>query len=372
LLPRHKDRLREYTDCCCRVRVNYQYVVGAGQPTAPTGSISWACRLFLASGRTSDNFISLFSAAIWCIWLPLLIIAIQAALEYFDKTADLHPHPSFAAIFNALQNPSFLETPEITYAIVPIENSSNGTVVSLLDLLADPENKYYNIKVCAEHYLAVHHYLLVPREQKLHEETERSHLLSIKTLYTHPQVWTQCTRYLSTHLAHAERIDTSSTSAAASYLNSPQANGSDAAIGSALAAQTMHVDILAHNIEDDPNNTTRFLVLQNSQTLPASPPILNTSRKQKSLITFTLNHSQPGSLASALQSFKQHNFNLTSIDTRPSRQLAWHYIFCVECETLPDTYAEKNSESLVSLLSTLRQTTERSRYLGTWADALEQ
>jgi prephenate dehydratase len=311
--------------------------------------------------------------------LPLLILPIpQAALEYFPDNADLHPRPSFASMFDALQTPS--SSPHITHAIVPIENSSNGTVVSLLDLLADPENKFPAIKVCAEHYLPVHHCLLAA-------PTTSSSPSSITTLHTHPQVWTQCTRYLSQHLPHTDRIDTSSTSAAAQHLLLPSTPRTTAAIGSALAASTLGLQIVASNIEDDGGNTTRFLVLCNEDqgSVPLHRERKQKERqkekqkpKQKSLLTFTLSHSLPGSLSLILSTFSTYNFNLTSIDTRPSRRVPWHYIFCVECEEVDVGSREveeegKNIEgegNFEKMLQTLKSRTETCRYLGSWEDAL--
>ena len=250
---------------------------------------------------------------------------------------------------------------------MPIENSSNGTVVSLLDLLADAEGSYPDVRVCAEHYLSVQHYLLAAPTPAAEAMTLDERIRGIKTLYTHPQVWTQCTRYLAAHLAACERIDTSSTSAAASHLLSPPSTPTDAAIGSRLAGVTVGLTILASNIEDDAGNTTRFLVLQNSQTSPGIQDTFTERKKCKSLITFTLNHAQPGSLADALQVFKSHGFNLTSIDTRPSRQRPWHYIFCVECEEVDAGVGE-----IKDVTGALARCTERCRYLGTWEDALPQ
>ena len=201
-------------------------------------------------------------------------------------------------------------------------------------------------------------------------------LSSIKTLHTHPQVWTQCTTYLSKHLSHTERIDTSSTSAAAMHLLSSASSPISAAIASALAAKTFGLDMVASNIEDDGGNTTRFLILynDNNNDTPAPPlPTSPTSKikqkpKQKSLLTFTLlSHSSPGSLSTILSLFSTHSFNLTSIDTRPSRRIPWHYIFCVECEEL-----EAGEGRVDRLLEALRGSmeTETVRYLGSWVDAL--
>jgi prephenate dehydratase len=356
---------------------NTKDVLGA-ERIAPASGIPGTYRFILAPGRTLDCFLSssLIHLLLFTSYSPTPATdsTTQAALENFTNTADLHPHPSFASIFAALQNPP-PSGQRMTHAIVPIENSSNGTVVSLLDLLADPENRYPNVKVCAEHYLPVHHCLLAapsasqgqPEPQSA--QTTAHDLSSIKTLHTHPQVWTQCTTYLSKHLSHTERIDTSSTSAAA--MNLLSSSHSTAAIASALAAKTFNLDILAQNIEDDGGNTTRFLVLYNDNNPTSNTPPTSHHKqkpKQKSLLTFTLlTPSRPGSLSTILSLFSTHSFNLTSIDTRPSRRIPWHYIFCVECEEL-DAGRGRVDRLLEALHGSAE--TETVRYLGSWEDAL--
>ncbi|RMD39205.1 hypothetical protein DV735_g5925, partial [Chaetothyriales sp. CBS 134920] len=152
--------------------------------------------------------------------------------------------------------------------LLPIENSTNGSVVQALDLLGKCSSfdggQYPDIQVCEEHYLPVHHYVYT-------NSSTSSDLSNIKILYTHPQVWTQCSKYLAKHFAHAERIDVSST----------------AAICSRLAGEAWKLQCVAEQIEDEPGkNTTRFFVLRNRtsererlplDTLPSRIRILQVS-----------------------------------------------------------------------------------------------
>lgn len=454
----------------------------------------------------------------------------QAALELFPDASretdtnnarvTLDPLPSFSSIFSAIQHSSSTRTtssdapspilhpptqpsPSSTYdyAVIPIENSTNGSVVQVFDLLAqcgldDDDNGnaalYPDLQVCAEYYLPVHHCLFVhPSSQSPHASTTTSspavtvsHTESqspapsgplfppISTLYTHPQVWGQCGRFLSKHFPPGvvERIDLGSTSAAASLVAreggvaapaaaaatertaSSKATSSPtpttiAAISSRLAGEKHKLVCLAENIEDSPGeNTTRFLVLRNrrrrprypehhrtlvSRLLSSSPPQSSTVTeatspdgdsirpdqkeqaqtqarariRHKSLITFTIPHTKPGALADALAVFKTHGFNLTSIDTRPSRRRNWHYVFFVECEeassssstgadatTGPSPVGTANAvgvdagsidgdgdgdddddlgENLRSILDGLAKYTESLRYLGQFVDQLQ-
>src|SRR5665213_2004840 len=132
----------------------------------------------------------------------------QASLGVFppdapDASATLNATPSFAEIFAAVQSSQARPDPSnVTYGVVPVENSSNGSVVQLLDLLADHEGRHADVKVCAEYYLPVHHCLLVFRQSNGINSSPPTpgKFLAISKLYTHPQVWGQCNRFLAAHL----------------------------------------------------------------------------------------------------------------------------------------------------------------------------
>ena len=299
----------------------------------------------------------------------------QAALAVFP-TANLHALPSFGSIFSALQSRS-AETPP-DYAILPIENSTNGSVVQVLDLLASCSKDYPDLEVCAEHYLAVHHFLYThPASPNVSADDEPGHdqtahrLSRVNTLYTHPQVWGQCGQFLSTKLSpHIERLDVSSTSQAARLVaNDP--SSTSAAICSSLAGELNALECLAENIEDEPDkNTTRFFILRN-RSRPVSIPVkADGELNVKSLLLFTIPHTTTGSLSSALRVFAEHSFNLTRIDTRPSRQQPWHYVFFVECEESRQL-GDEHEENLRALVKDLEDVTETVRVLGSWHDMLK-
>ncbi|OCT54640.1 chorismate mutase/prephenate dehydratase [Cladophialophora carrionii] len=379
----------------------------------------------------------------------------QAAIEVFppstDQAVTLHPLPSFSAIFSAIQNlsgpgdgtgsegqsparPRSRREPEDSihydYALVPIENSTNGSVVQVLDLIAqcgpDAPALYPDLEVCAEYYLPVHHCLFVsPRasssaEHALgnttasaatsHDDGNLQLRRAIRTLYTHPQVWGQCARFLAKHFSpkDVERIDVGSTSAAAQLVardaHSATSGGLNAAIASKLAGERHALVCLAENIEDEPGrNTTRFVVVRNRRARQArrsrnidddddttdtdtvnfeTPKLVATEvrqsqkqrpRRYKSLITFTIPHTKPGALADALAVFKNCGFNLTSIDTRPSRKRNWQYVFFVECEDASTPAAGTEGEDKVmEMLDELSKFTESLRYLGRFVDRLPE
>ncbi|KAL4787774.1 Prephenate dehydratase-domain-containing protein [Aspergillus varians] len=299
---------------------------------------------------------------------PTASFSHQAAVETFGHSYELIPCLSFADAIAAVQNGG------ANYAIVPFENSTNGSVVQTLDLLVDRNDIYGDVKVCSEYYLTVHHCLLARKGLVLTGERDYS---SITKLYTHPQAWGQCEKFLAKHFKGVERQDVSSTSKAGeTVLNTT--TEANAAIASGFAGEHYGLDILERNIEDTANNTTRFLVLMNSksshlaQFQPESANAPPSTQKQslavfktkKTLISFMVRQDTLGTLADALLIFKECGMNLTSISTRPSQIQAWKYVFLVESET------DQNKEVVPEIMDSLKKVTENCKHLGTWANQL--
>ncbi|RPB25606.1 PDT-domain-containing protein [Terfezia boudieri ATCC MYA-4762] len=238
----------------------------------------------------------------------------QAALDCFDPEAfEFHPQVTIADIFSAVQ------TRSTTYGVVPFENSTNGSVVFTLDLFCDRDGLFSDVQVVSEAYLDVHHCLLgLPRPAPLSPA-------NVTKIYSHPQAFGQCEKFLTKHLKGVERVDVSSTSKAAEIVKrEPGA----VAIASRIASEVHGLDILAPNIEDSPDNTTRFLVLSTGEAQESNYD--GGERRDKTLIGFTIDHARPGALCDSLRVFKDHGLNLTSIASRPSRVTPWNYIFFVE------------------------------------------
>ena len=148
--------------------------------------------------------------------------------------------------------------------------------------------------------------------------------------------------FLSTHLKGVERHDVSSTSRAAEIV-AADSSGASAALSSGVAAALFGLDVLAENVNDRVGNTTRFLVIKNKNESgrgngDAATPAGNGEGDAdggagvgyKTLITFTVDHANPGALAHCLAAFEKFGLNLTSINTRPSGVRNWHYVFFVE------------------------------------------
>lgn len=261
-------------------------------------------------------------------------------VQQFGESPDLSiiPQPSIGSCFDVLNAGS------VDFAVVPFENSTNGQVVFTYDLLRDwfiGENEKLkpHFEIVGEQFVAIHHYLLSNAPDKS----------SIKVIYSHPQVWGQVTRVLKDY-AKCTRMDVSSTAEAARMV-CEDATNTTACISSKMSAQLRNLPVIQAEVEDIPDNTTRFLVL-GSKAPPndQAPTVVQESSRRVLSITsvmFTLNNDDPGALMSALDSFKQHNINLTSIASRPSGKSKWLYAFFVEAEGSFKTATMKSAIDLL-------------------------
>ncbi|KAI0382961.1 PDT-domain-containing protein [Hypomontagnella monticulosa] len=271
--------------------------------------------------------------------------------------------------------------------VVPFENSSNGAVVFTLDQFADRAGEFPDLSVCAEIYLDVHHCLVgvsAPGQGQADGEPSLQH---IQRIYSHPQAFGQCVRFLGSRLRGIETIDVSSTSRAAE-LAKADSTGTSAAVSSAVAADLLKLDVLARNIEDREDNTTRFFVLRRGgdTATPISEledVLADQQSKQpgagtqateggaaddvyartKSLVSFTVPHRSPGALADVLESFRRARLNLTSISSRPSLAAPFRYVFFVEFEG----HRERDPEGRVrAALEGAAAAAQSCRWLGSW------
>jgi prephenate dehydratase len=262
----------------------------------------------------------------------------------------LTPRRTIEDVFEAVQSGS------VDRGVIPLENSSNGPVLATLDLFADRGSLNPNVYISGEGYLKVDHCLLgypptinqsspptTPSEAGTERSFESLPLHSfdhIKHVYSHPQALGQCEQFLSKYLPHAVRHEVSSTAAAA-HIAAQDPLRASACIGSAVIAKEtqLSLSILSEKIQDVPDNSTRFVVLKRFAPQwhyePAWTEELlhhESNEKRKMLVSFSVQHSRPGTLADALVIFKRYDLNLTSISARPSREHAWHYRHFAEFE----------------------------------------
>ncbi|KAI5953474.1 PHA2 [Candida jiufengensis] len=228
----------------------------------------------------------------------------QAVLQQFGSKIEISPQQSIGECFNCINSK------KVDYAVVPFENSTNGQVVFTYDLLRDWFlNQKCDFKVVGEQFVSIHHNLL-----------GNGPIEEIKTIYSHPQVWTQVTKFLKS-VPNVTKIDVCSTSKAAELVS--LADSSSAAISSIMSSQLYNLPIIQQNIEDNENNTTRFLILGYEIPEPQNTQKITS-------IMLTLPHDDPGALCDVLVKFKENQINLTSINSRPSNLKQWQYVFFVE------------------------------------------
>lgn len=254
---------------------------------------------------------------------PLFTYSHAAAKQYqdtLDISTTLRPTKSIEECFQ------LLDSGEVKLAVVPFENSTNGSVVWTLDFLRQrllSDDYFYS--ATAE--------LLVPVSHCFFSNTANK--TDITKIYSHPQVWGQCVDFLKQY-PNVERIDVASTAKAAELAaNEPNAG----AISSEMAGAAAGIKLVEANIADKKNNTTRFLGLSSLKEVQNPPP----TKDDLSLISFTTTHNNPGALCAVLEEFRKHDIDLSSINSRPSLQDSWHYIFFVECRAHVNEDRMKNT-----------------------------
>lgn len=220
-----------------------------------------------------------------------------AATRFFPES-ELIPMRLFQDIFDALRSDS------IDYAVVPIENSIEGSVNEIYDLLLDTDKK-----ITGELFLKIDHCLIALPNSK-----------TITKVLSHPQALAQCRNYIKK--MNLDPIPTYDTAGSVRLIK--EKNIIDiAAIASKSAAEFYNMKILDQNIEDRKNNYTRFLVMSDHQTTP--------SKSDRTSMIFGVKHT-PGSLYSVMQEFDHHKINLTKIESRPTKEKPWEYNFYVDFE----------------------------------------
>jgi chorismate mutase / prephenate dehydratase len=241
------------------------------------------------------------------------------------------PLESFDEIFRAVESGS------ASYGVVPVENSSEGMIGHNLDLLL-----LTPARVCGEVALQVHQCLMS-------RQADRN---AIKRVYSHPQSLGQCRNWLNANLPHAERIAVSSNSEAARLA---AAEPDSAAVAGATAAERYGVPVVAENIEDDPRNTTRFLVIGDQEVAPSG-------RDKTSLVLSAPN--RPGAVHDLLTPLAEHHVSMTKLESRPARSGLWEYVFYVDIE------GHRLDKNVAAALAKLQKAAAFVKVLGSYPAAV--
>jgi len=222
----------------------------------------------------------------------------EAACRFLGPSIRTRPSESFEDVFRAV------ESGEEQFGIVPIENSLEGSINQVYDLLLESD-----LSVCGETELRVSHCLIA---------IPGSGLDSIKRVYSHPQALGQCRTFLS-HL-NCEVIPSDDTAGSVLMIKE-KGTPDNAAIASARSAEIYGMKVIAREIEDNPHNFTRFFILSREDSLP--------SGDDKTSVVFSVK-DRPGVLFQSLSIFASKNISLTKLESRPTRQKPWEYNFYLD------------------------------------------
>lgn len=252
----------------------------------------------------------------------------QAASHEFGRSTELLPFLSFEEVVEEVQSQRTM------FGIVPVENSMEGSVGSVLDMLSRSD-----VRISSEHFEKISHCLL----------SRTGDIRDIRILASHPQALAQCKKWLGKHLRNVELRETASTAQAAKLASR---NKRIAAVAGEFAASIYKLKVVEKNIEDSVQNTTRFWVIGNV----GCPPTGN----DKTSIVFSLK-DEPGALQNSLfLPFAEARINLTKIESRPSRERPWEYIFFV------DFIGHADDKKIQKVLSKVKQRCINLKVLGSY------
>jgi len=222
-----------------------------------------------------------------------------AALKHFGHSVKAVPVSAIDEVFREVESGS------VDYGVVPVENSTEGMVNQSMDLFVNTTSR-----ICGEVSLRIHHNLLSKEED----------IEKIKRIYSHQQSLAQCRAWLSTNMQGVECV-TKPSNAEAAKCAAEEKNS--AAIAGITAADQYGLNILAANIEDETHNTTRFLVIGQQET--------RASGNDKTSLLLSV-HNRPGALYNLLEPFRKYDVSMTRVESRPSKQGMWDYVFFVDIE----------------------------------------
>jgi len=255
----------------------------------------------------------------------------SAALKHFGHSVKTLPLTSISDVFREV------ESGNASYGVVPIENSTEGVISHTLDQFMNS-----NLYICGEVELRIHHHLL----------SNASEPSEIKCIYSHQQSLAQCREWLDTNLPGVEQKSVSSNAEAAR-----QALGdvTSAAIAGDMAAEIYKLNKIIKNIEDEPDNTTRFLIIGKRKTPACGKDIT-------SLLISTQN--KPGALHAILAPLVKNKISMTRIESRPSRRGMWEYIFFIDCD------GHRDDQNVAAAIAELEQEARFVKILGSYPRAV--
>ena len=250
-----------------------------------------------------------------------------AVLKHFGQSVQSHDVKTIGDVFR------IVEQDKAHFGVVPVENSTEGVINHTLDCFTNS-----SLNVCGEVQLRINHHLL----------SNGDGLSSVKKVYAHAQALAQCKEWLQRYLPEVETESVSSNAEAAIIASQ---NNEAAAIASDMAAKLYNIKILASGIEDERNNTTRFLII-GKNAFPAS------GEDKTSVVVSTPNKT--GSLFELLKPLAENGVDMTRIESRPSRQTNWEYLFFI------DMIGHADEKNVAKALKELEEKSAYFRLLGSY------
>ncbi|MGB1328001.1 MAG: prephenate dehydratase [Porticoccaceae bacterium] len=224
----------------------------------------------------------------------------EAALKHFGDSAVSIPQSAIDEVFREVLSGA------CDYGVVPVENSTEGVISHTLDSFMDS-----SLKICGEVELRIHQHFMVGAN------TDKK---NISRVYSHAQSLAQCRQWLNSNFPAIERVAVSSNAEAAKRV---QGEWNSAAIAGDMACELYNLEKLHQKIEDNPDNSTRFLIIGREE-VPKS------GKDRTSLVVSVRN--KPGALHDLLEPFQRHNVDMTRLESRPSRNSNWTYVFFIDFE----------------------------------------
>ncbi len=253
-----------------------------------------------------------------------------AAKKQFGSSVKIVGLSRIEEVFNAVEHKL------ANYGVVPVENSTEGGISATADSLVES-----NCNISGEVYLAIHQHLL----------STVADIHSIKTVYSHAQSLAQCRNWLLQHLPSVEIVSVASNAVAA---KTAATTPNSAAIAGEVAAVQYNLQVLARKIEDEPDNTTRFLVLSNEDVLASG------NDKTSLLISCT---NRPGGLFALLKPLNDCEISMLRIESRPAKSKRWDYLFFVDIE------GHQTDSAVEKALTALEREADLFRVLGSYPRA---
>ncbi len=257
----------------------------------------------------------------------------SAALKHFGHSVNTTSLATIADVFREV------ESGEIPYGVVPVENSTEGVINHTLDLFINSP-----LFISGEVEIRIHHHLLAKSDQDISKITK---------IYSHRQSLAQCREWLDANLNGIEQIPVNSNAEAAQLVSN--SSESVAAIAGDSAAEIYNLAVVSKNIEDEPDNTTRFLIIGKNEVQPSS-------EDKTTILVSTKN--QPGALHKLLEPIARNGLSLSRIESRPSRRGMWDYVFFMDVD------GHKSDKNVSIALKELADESQMVKVLGSYPKAV--